>query len=62
MKPTRHSTNKYVRIHFEDIGELTAHLKELSEETKAPKSTYNDEQWDDLCQRHGIDGDLEQNY
>ena len=62
MKPTRQSTNKYVRIQFEDVGVLTNHLKEIALETKSSNSTYGDMEWDELCQRHGISGDSKQDW
>ena len=62
MKPTRQSTNKYVRIQFEDVGELTNHLNEVALETQSAGSDYSDETWNELCQRHGIDGDSKQDW
>ena len=62
MKPTRQSTDKYVRVQFEDIGELTNHLKEMVVDTQSNNSTYNSMEWDDLCQRYGICGDSKQDW
>ena len=64
-KPTDHlhgaaltkAMDKIVRIQFEDVGELTNHLNEVELETRSTKSTYDNHEWDGLCQRHGIDGD-----
>ena len=57
MKPTRQTIDKYIRIQFEDVGELTNHLKEMALDTQSRQSRYNELEWDDLCQKHGIDGD-----
>ena len=65
MKPTRHlhgaaldkAMQKIVRIQFEDVGELTNHLKEVALDTQSRQSRYEETEWDALCQRHGIDGD-----
>jgi len=57
MKPTRQTINKYIRIQFEDVGELTNHLKEMALDTRPRQSRYDELEWDELCQKHGIDGD-----
>ncbi len=65
MKPTsqlhgaalKAAMDKIVRIQFEDVGELTNHLNEVALDTRSARSTYSNDGWDDLCQRHGIDGD-----
>jgi hypothetical protein len=62
MKPTRQSTNKYIRVQFEDVGELSKHLKEVASETQSGKSVYLDREWDELCERHGICGDSKQDW
>jgi hypothetical protein len=62
MKPTRQSTNKYIRVQFEDVGELSKHLKEVASETQSGKSVYLDGEWDELCERHGICGDSKQDW
>ncbi len=62
MKPTRQSTNKYIRIQFEDVGILTNHLKEVAKELGLGRPDYTDETWNELCQKHGIDGDSKQDW
>ncbi len=62
MKPTRQSTDKYVRIQFEDVGELTNHLKEVALQTQSNQSRYTNNEWDDLCQRYGICGDSKEDW
>ena len=70
MKPTKHlygaalnkAMEKIVRIQFEDVGELTRHEDEVLIDTRSSNSTYDTEQWDDLCQRHGVDGDSQQDW
>ena len=62
MKPTRQSTNKYIRIHFEDVGILTNHLKEVVLDTQSHNPTYESMEWDELCQKHGICGDSKQDW
>jgi len=63
MKPTkRMATDKFVRINFEDVGELTNHLKEMIVDTRSSNSTYDSMEWDELCQKHGICGDSKQDW
>ena len=62
MKPTRQSTNKYIRIQFEDVGILTNHLKEVAKELYSPMPHYNEMEWDELCQKHGVCGDSKQDW
>lgn len=62
MKPTKQSIKKYVRIQFEDVGELTNHLNEVALETQSAGSNYSDHEWDELCEAHGIDGDSKQDW
>jgi hypothetical protein len=56
MKPTRQSTNNYVKIQFKDIGVLTKHLKEVALDTRSHNPIYENREWDELCQKHGVYG------
>ena len=40
MKPTRQSTNNYVKVQFKDIGELTKYENEMLEDIYPTKLKY----------------------
>ena len=53
MKPTTDTLERFIRVSFEEIGELTNHEKGLRESIQL--EGYSEQEWDELLAKHNVD-------